>query len=188
MRRSRRKRDPNANIDWGDCDDRTREQLLALSGRSGLSVVEVLKLVHEVVMAERDPLPLDEQGDWFDFDAQRKDASEPFEVADLWFINPVVPPPNAWVDLDRARHEFKKDMERCKDLLEHHAAELGLEMLCAIHRNCLGWTRFWAVRHSDPEMRARLAQEIEDSKPGRAKMRALAEKLIREQGYPEVLQ
>jgi len=177
-------KDPNdhrVTIFWyGDDDDDEWIRLhLAAAHSTGLTVFEVAKIAEAIVAAERDPLPPEELGEPFRFFADDWDPSQPFDVADLWYINPVVPPPNARVDLDRAMAEFKKDVERCKRLLEHHASELSLEWLSAIHRNLLNWSRFWAVRHSDPAMRARLAREIEDSQPERTEMAALTEKLIR---------
>jgi hypothetical protein len=83
-----------------------------------LSVAEVSRLAREIVMAGIDPLPLEELGEPFDFEKWRPSKSEPMEAADLLWINPVVPPPDARVDLDRAWDEFKRDSDRCRRMLE----------------------------------------------------------------------
>jgi len=150
---------PKVTILWA-CDDECMEVHLAAARSTGLTVGEVAKLARAIVRIESDPLPSEELGEPFDFDDFRMPRSVPLELGDLYSINPLVPPPNARVDLDRARQEFRRDNRSVGMLLEHHWAELSLEMRLSLHRNCVDWLRFWSVRDPDPAVRAWLADEV----------------------------
>jgi hypothetical protein len=143
------------------------------SSETGMSVVEICKLVQEVAMAGTDPLPLAEQGDPFDFDEWREPPSE-----NLWALS-AVPPPDARVDLRVAWALAQEDARRCASMLEHHAAELSLPVLKHIHDNTVAWMRFWAARHPDAEWRVMFARQAEIGDAQTARVQAKAAKLLR---------
>ena len=95
--------------------------------------------------------PINPQGAEFVF---RSDAPLNF-----FSFNPVVPAPDAKVDLWIAWREAQRDARACAEILRH---DPSLAMALAIWRNVVAWQRFWAKRWPDPVMRERFAAAVEE--------------------------
>jgi hypothetical protein len=124
--------------------------LQRLAKRTGFSISEIFEMAKGFAEAEIDPLPADELGPPFKF-ARRKLCL--FDDDDFLFINPVVPEPNACVDLLEAREEFASDMW-VNNTIYAEPGELTFEQMSLLFLNSWRWCRFLAVRHPYPEQRA----------------------------------
>jgi len=133
----------------------------AVGAELGMSLLEVLSIVNEIVMMEVDPIV--PTGPRFVFPILRDPM---IHCDDLLWINPQVPHPHQLCDLFLARREVQRDALRCKAILEN--PNVTVDDILRVRWNTLGWARFWAVRDPDPEWRSKwqgvveiLVQEIE---------------------------
>ena len=96
-----------------------------------------------------------------------------------------VPKPDDRVSLKRARAEFEQDA--CAGSMID-LTSLELDMLSFVSWNAAMWIRYWAVHDPDPWRRVWLQREVEKDQAWCRKVMSLVERLLREQGYPEMLQ
>lgn len=160
------------------------EAIKELARLYSMSIVEIADLARAFALAEIDPLK-EPKGEAFVFQRQRQRPG-PFgsreEDFDFNWINQEVPEPDAKVDLLIALYEFRRDSDRCANLLAENAEALSIERLVAISNNRLMWARFLAVRHPNPTLRALAAKNVSALETLRAQNSAHADELLRRQG------
>ncbi len=150
----------------------TPEQLEAfrrIARQHCMRISDVAKMAHTAIVQRLDPIK-DHSGDEFIFHRPR------FEDMDLLFFNPVVPEPEAKVDLFEAKSQSRRDLRSCQRLLDGDRGELTLEELCRIHRSFVGWAQFWAIRDPLPEMREKFRQAADQ---GAAELAQIQEKIAK---------
>src|SRR5262249_3605346 len=96
----------------------------------GLTVREIHPMLERVLVDGLDPIEPD---------------GEEFELHGVL----EVPPPNAKVNLFKAKDACGRDIKACQMLLEGEMDRAELVL-----RNSIAWLRFWSVRGPTPEMRA----------------------------------
>src|SRR6476620_3022334 len=133
------------SVTW-ECEPSVRALLCRLSLRHRMSVVEILEMVREQVLAEIDPI--DAEGEPYEWPHPRE--GEAGWMSLNWFTAEV-PKPDAVIDLLRAWEQFKADTGTCEYLLNH---DPSIPTVLKIYRNQAAWFRFWSVRASRPEQRA----------------------------------
>lgn len=160
------------------------EAIKELARLYSMSIVEVADLARAFALAEIDPLK-EPKGEAFVFQRQRPRPG-PFgsreEDFDFNWINQKVPEPDANVDLLIAFDEFRRDSDRCANLLAENAEALSIERLVAISTNRLMWARFLAVRHPSATLRAMAAKSVSALEALRAQNSARANEHLRRQG------
>jgi len=116
---------------------------------------------------------------------RKRDRTFPWHRHPYFGLSTVIPKPNAKISLRRAMIEYEID-GRCA--AQFDLTVLPLDVLSFIGWNAAMWLRFWSKRHPNPVLRFLLSQEVEQDQADAREMMPLIERLLREQGYEEVLQ
>jgi hypothetical protein len=134
-------------------NEELRDALIKLAKRTGFSVTEIDYMAQIIAQADYDPLPPGIWGEPFEFVRPKVSL---VEGDDFLCINLEVPEPNAQVDFRIAQREFERDIHSMNSAYESQG-ELILHSSMLVILNTWDWLRFWAVRHPDPQSRARYA-------------------------------